>query len=80
VSVYFSKEGEFQGGLNTGNFGPDVENPMQLLMKLLLHGKPEGVSDRPFVKHCLLAAFTMSRIPVMAWWHGIFQAVDHWQP
>jgi hypothetical protein len=66
--------------MNTGNFGPAIENPMQLLMKLRLSGTPERVSDRPLVKQCLLAAFTMSRMPVMSWWYGIFQAVDRWQP
>ena len=53
---------------------------MQLLMKLLLNGTTEGVSDRPLVKQHLLATFTMSRMPVMAWWYGILQAVDSWQP
>jgi len=80
VSLNFSKKDELQGSLNTGNFGPAIENPMQLLMKLLLSGIPAGVSDRPLVKHCLLAAFTMSKMPMMAWWCGIFQAVGHWQP
>jgi hypothetical protein len=80
VSLNFSKKGELQGSLNTGNFGPAIENPMQLLIKLLLSGIPEGVTDGPLVKHCLLAAFTMSKMPVMAWWYVVFQSVDHWQP
>jgi hypothetical protein len=80
LSVNFPKKDELQGSLNTGNFGPAIEYPMQLLMKLLFHGTPEGVSDRPLVKWCLLAVFTMSRMPVMASWYNISQAVDRWQP
>jgi len=80
VSVSFSKKGELQGSLNTRNLGCTIENPLQLLMKLLLNGTPEGVSDRSLVKQRLLAAFTMSRMPVMSLWYSIFQAVDHWQP
>jgi hypothetical protein len=77
LSVNVSKKGELQGSLNTGNFGPAMKHPMQFLTKLLLDGTLEGVSDRPLVKQCLLAAFTVSRTLLMAWWYGILQAVHH---
>jgi hypothetical protein len=54
-----------------------MEPPMQLLMKLLLDGTLEGVSDRPLVRQCLLAAVTVSITLLMAWWYGILQAVHH---